>query len=281
MAGSTIKFAVCGFGNIGKRHATIINSFPGAELVALIDTNPAAFNDVLFPTGTPIFTSLLDFLKSNIKADVVNIATPNGLHCSQALLALEHSCHVVIEKPMGIDKADCEQVIQKAGEADKQVFVVMQNRYSPPGQWMKKIVSDGLIGDVFTVQVNCYWNRDERYYKKNGWRGTMMLDGGTLFTQFSHFIDILYWVFGDIKDINAIFKNFNHVDMTKFEDSGVVNFEFEKGGIGSINFSTSVWDKNMESSITVVGSKGSFKVGGQYMNTVEYCHIENYTMPAL
>lgn len=281
MAGSTIKFAVCGFGNIGKRHATIINSFQGAELVALIDTNPAAFNDPLFPAGMPIFTSLLDFLKSNIHADVINIATPNGLHCSQALLALEHGCHVVIEKPMGIDKTECEQVIQKADEAGKQVFVVMQNRYSPPSQWMKKIVGEGTIGDVYMVQVNCYWNRDERYYKKNSWRGTMMLDGGTLFTQFSHFIDILYWVFGDIKNIAATFKNFNHTALTKFEDSGVVNFEFEKGGIGSINFSTSVWDKNMESSITVVGSKGSFKVGGQYMNAIEYCHIENYTPPEL
>ena len=105
--------------------------------------------------------------------------------------------------------------------------------------------------------------------------------GGTLFTQFSHFIDLLYWVFGDITDIKASFSSFNHQQLTEFEDSGVINFRFVKGGIGSINFSTSVWDKNLESSMTVIGSNGSVKVGGQYMDKVEYCHIKGYEMPEL
>jgi predicted dehydrogenase len=146
---------------------------------------------------------------------------------------------------------------------------------------MKEVVNEGKIGDVLMVQVNCYWNRDDRYYKKDGWKGTLGLDGGTLFTQFSHFIDIMYWVFGDIKNIKATFADFNHQNNTEFEDSGLVNFEFVNGGMGCINFSTSVWDTNMESSITVLGAKGSFKIGGQYMNLVEYCHIENYEMPRL
>ena len=146
---------------------------------------------------------------------------------------------------------------------------------------MKEVVRDGTIGNVLMVQVNCYWNRDDRYYKKGAWKGSLDKDGGTLFTQFSHFIDIMYWVFGDIENIKASFADFNHATSTEFEDSGVVNFEFSNGGLGALNFSTSVWDTNMESSITVVGTKGSFKVGGQYMNEVEYCHIENYTMPEL
>jgi UDP-N-acetyl-2-amino-2-deoxyglucuronate dehydrogenase len=212
---------------------------------------------------------------------VVNIATPNGYHCLYSLLALEAGYHVVIEKPMGLSKADCEQVIFKSLQVSRQVFVVKQNRYSPPSKWMKEVVSQKVIGDVLMVQVNCYWNRDDRYYKSGGWKGTLKLDGGTLFTQFSHFIDIMYWVFGDIKNIKSNFADFNHAENTEFEDSGVVNFEFVNGGLGCLNFSTSVWDTNMESSITVVGSKGSFKVGGQYMNEVEYCHIENYTMPDL
>jgi predicted dehydrogenase len=131
------------------------------------------------------------------------------------------------------------------------------------------------------VQVNCYWNRDERYYKIDGWKGTRSLDGGSLFTQFSHFVDIMYWVFGDIRNIQAMVKNFTHLDMTEFEDSGLVQFEFVNGGIGCINFSTSLWDTNMESSITVIGKKGSLKVGGQYMNEIEYCHIKDYVMPDL
>lgn len=281
MQKTNIKFAVSGFGHIGRRHATIINEYEGSELVAVIDVDPKAKEHDLYPKGVPFFSSIEEFFASDVKADVVNIATPNGFHCPQALLALDNGCNVVIEKPMGLSKAECESVIFKALNVSKQVFVVKQNRYSPPSQWMKKVVSEGTIGDVLMVQVNCYWNRDDRYYKADGWKGQLALDGGTLFTQFSHFVDIMYWVFGDIKNIKAIFKDFNHATNTEFEDSGVVNFEFVNGGMGCINFSTSIWDTNMESSITVVGSKGSYKVGGQYMNEIEYCHIDNYEMPEL
>ena len=276
-----IKFAIIGFGHIGKRHTAIANEYPNAKVVAVVDTNPESQKHEFFPDEAVFFNNIDDFLDAIIDADIVSIATPNGFHCQHALKALEAGYHVVIEKPMGLTKAECEAVIFKSLQMSKQVFVVKQNRYSPPSKWMKEIVSDGTIGEVLTVQVNCYWNRDDRYYKAGGWKGTLALDGGTLFTQFSHFIDIMYWVFGDIKNIKATFADFNHANNTEFEDSGLVNFEFVNGGMGCINFSTSVWDTNMESSITVVGSKGSFKVGGQYMNLVEYCHIENYNMPEL
>lgn len=158
----------------------------------------------------------------------------------------------------------------------------MQNRYSPPSAWLKEIVDKKIIGDVYIVQLNCYWNRDERYYTGKNWKGTQHLDGGTLFTQFSHWIDLLYWIFGDIKNIRGTFADFNHSQLTDFEDSGLIQFEFvNHQGIGCINYSTAVWDKNMESSITVIGSKGSVKIGGQYMDKVEYCHIKDYTMPTL
>jgi UDP-N-acetyl-2-amino-2-deoxyglucuronate dehydrogenase len=276
-----IKFAVIGFGHIGRRHATIAKDFPGAEVVAIIDVNEQITQHELFPNGAKYFNSIESFLDAKVEADVVNIATPNGYHCPYAIKCLEAGYHVVIEKPMGLTKAECEAVIFKSLQVSKQVFVVKQNRYSPPSKWMKEVVGNKTIGEVLMVQVNCYWNRDDRYYKAGGWKGTLKLDGGTLFTQFSHFIDIMYWVFGDIKNIKATFADFTHANNTEFEDSGVVNFEFVNGGLGCINFSTSVWDTNMESSITVVGTKGSYKVGGQYMNEVEYCHIENYTMPEL
>ena len=117
--------------------------------------------------------------------------------------------------------------------------------------------------------------------KKGGWKGTNSLDGGTLFTQFSHFIDIMYWLFGDIYEIEAKFFDFNHKNLTEFEDTGTINFHFYTGGIGSFNYSTSVWDKNLESSITIIAENGTIKVGGQYMNEVINCHIKNYSMPKL
>ena len=117
----------------------------------------------------------------------------------------------------------------------RNVFCVMQNRYSPPSEWIKKVVQEKILGDIFMVQLNCYWNRDSRYYKKGGWKGTQDLDGGTLFTQFSHFIDIMYWLFGDIDNIKGNFADFTHQDTTDFEDSGFVSFDFLNGGMGSIN----------------------------------------------
>ena len=125
------------------------------------------------------------------------------------------------------------------------------------------------MGEIFMVQLNCYWNRDNRYYKKGGWKGTQELDGGTLYTQFSHFIDIMYWLFGDIDNIQGKFKDFIHQHSTDFEDSGFVSFDFVNGGMGSLNYSTAVANQNLESSMTIIGENGSVKIGGQYMNDVE------------
>lgn len=275
-----VKFAIIGCGHIGKRHAEMVQRNPEAQLLALCDILPESEAGV-GQFNVPYFTSAEAMLEKMPDIDVVVVCSPNGLHAEHALLSLLHRKHVVCEKPMALTKADCEKIIFKALQVHKNVFCVMQNRYSPPSRWLKRVVDDKNIGDVFMVQVNCYWNRDDRYYKKGHWKGTADLDGGTLFTQFSHFIDIMYWVFGDITDINARFDNFTHSHSISFEDSGIVNFRFVNGGMGSINYSTAIWDKNMESSITVIGSKGSVKVGGQYMNEVEYCHIDHYEMPVL
>ncbi len=274
------KFAVIGMGHIGKRHAQMIKNNPDAELVAAVDVNTALKDEIESQFGCAYFSSIDELMASDIKIDVVNVCTPNGYHAEHAIKALDRDCHVVVEKPMGLTKAACEQVIYKSLQAHKHVFCVMQNRYSPPSAWLKQVLTEERLGKIFMAQINCYWNRDERYYKKGGWKGTLDLDGGPLFTQFSHFLDIMYWLLGDINDIQARFENFNHA-YTPFEDSGSVNFKFINGGIGVLNYSTSMWDKNLESSITIIGEKGSIKVGGQYMDKVEYCHIENYTMPEL
>lgn len=275
-----IKFAVIGQGHIGRRHAEMIRRNPETELVAACDI---LSKEKLGLPGLKekLYSSADELLMAHPDLDVVNICSPNGLHAEHCLKALDSNKHIVVEKPMALHRQDCEMVISKALQKHKQVFCVMQNRYSPPSVWLKDIIDRKIIGEVFMVQLNCYWNRDERYYKKDSWKGKQDLDGGTLFTQFSHWIDLLYWMFGDITDIQAKFADFNHATLTEFEDSGFVNFRFVRGGMGSINYSTSVWDKNLESSITIIGSRGSVKVGGQYMDKVEYCHIRDYTLPEL
>lgn len=275
-----IKFAVVGCGHIGKRHAEMIVRNPNSDLVALIDVKEKSTLGIE-AYDVPFYSSLEDFLATQPEVDVINIATPNGFHASQAMQCLEARTHVVLEKPMALSKNDAEKIIYKALQVHRQVFAVMQNRYSPPSIWLKQLLESGQLGDIFMVQINCYWNRDDRYYKPESWHGKKHLDGGTLFTQFSHFIDLMYWYFGDITNIQAKFADFNHNELTDFEDSGFVSFDFFNGGIGTLNYSTSVWDKNLESSITVIAENGSLKVGGQYMNEVEYCHIKGYEMPVL
>jgi len=275
-----INFAVVGQGHIGKRHAEMARRNTNINLIAVCDIM-AKEKLGLENITEDFFNDMDEMFAAHPEIDVVSICTPNGLHASQSLKALEANKHIVCEKPMALSKNDCESIIYKALQMHKQVFCVMQNRYSPPSAWLKDIITNKLLGDIFMVQLNCYWNRDDRYYKKGSWKGTPDLDGGTLFTQFSHFIDIMYWLFGDIKDIQAKFNDFTHKHSTSFEDSGFVNFNFVNGGMGAINYSTAVWDTNLESSLTIIGSKGSVKVGGQYMDKVEYCHIEDYLMPEL
>ena len=284
---SSIQFSVIGFGRFGQRHAKIIHEHPECTLASVCDTDAQHFDQrgsLGFP-DLPTYSNIDELIQaeqtSGQRSDVVTIATPNGFHAPYAVKLLRAGYHVVIEKPMGIQSAECDEVHIAEKETDKHVFVVKQNRYSPPSVWLKEIVHTGTLGDILMVQTNCYWNRDQRYYSISPWRGSLDQDGGALYTQFSHFVDLMYWVFGDITNIQSTVRNFTHTHLKDFDDSGFAQFEFLRGGIGSINYSTSCWDTNMESSITVVGSKGSVKVGGQYMNEIEYCHVENYEKPTL
>jgi UDP-N-acetyl-2-amino-2-deoxyglucuronate dehydrogenase len=274
-----IKVAVLGYGHIGKRHAAIVRNHPNFELVAVVDRKKSAAEDVFH------FHTLGELKNNTIPLDLISICTPNGLHVEQAREALAYGCHVVVEKPFGLHSESCKKLIALAKTLKKEVFVVKQNRYSPPIVWLKSIVEQGKLGRIIKVDLQCYWNRDKRYYapenNPDGWRGNAQLDGGILFTQFSHFIDIMYWIFGDIDHIKAHEKNYTHQGVTDFGDTGVAFFDFEQGGMGSFSYSTSVWDKNLGSSITVLGEKGSVRIGGQYMNTIEYCHIEDYSLPEL
>lgn len=223
-----IKFAVIGQGHIGKRHAEMIRLNPDSQLVAVCDVlakDQIGLTDI----KEAFFTSYEELLASDLDIDVINICTPNGFHSEYAIKALQAKKHVVLEKPIALTKIDAESILFKSLEMSRHVFCVMQNRYSPPSVWLKDIIDNKTLGDIFTVKLDCYWNRDERYYKKGNWHGDAKLDGGTLFTQFSHFVDIMYWLFGDIQNIRGNFADFSHKDLTDFEDSGVVTFDFING----------------------------------------------------
>lgn len=219
-----------------------------------------------------------EMLHSEKELDVAVICTPNGLHAAHTITCLEHGMHVLCEKPMAITVKDAHDMLRTALANNKKLFVVKQNRYNPPVAELKKIIRQNTLGDIYSFQINCFWNLPKAYYR-HSWRGTKALDGGILFTQFSHFIDLLYWLLGDVKNINAIGRNFQHRDCIEFEDTGIVQFEMLNGAIGSLHFSINSFERNMEGSITILGEKGTIKVGGQYLNELEYQRIMNYCPP--
>nr|WP_255360105.1 Gfo/Idh/MocA family oxidoreductase [Lewinella sp. 4G2] len=291
-----MQFLVVGMGHIGRRHAALIAAHPEAQLLGVCDIRPAT--DLNWPdglAGTTHYPSLEQALSRPGQFDVACICTPNGLHADQAVAALEAGLHVVIEKPIALTTEDAERIATAARKSEREVFGVMQNRYSPASAWLKSLLDQRRLGKVLQVHLDCFWNRDHRYYSvpdpapaaaptdrmPHPWHGHQELDGGVLYTQFAHFIDLLCWGFGEPTIDFARFANQNHEDFHDFADTGSVVFSLPGDVRGSLNFSTAIWDRNFESTLTVIGTKGTVKLGGQYMNDVRHCHVEDLDFPDL
>ena len=272
MTKSSLGFAVVGCGRIAQRHAQHIANV--GRLVATCDVIPERAKNIAGEHGANAYECIEEMLESQSgEIDVVSVCTPNGLHAKHTIASLRAGCHVLCEKPMAISVADCGAMIQAAESANRRLFIVKQNRFNPPVAAVKKLLDEGRLGKIFSIQLNCFWNRDSAYYQ-DSWKGTADLDGGSLYTQFSHFIDLLYWMIGDVKDAYAIMDNFAHQGITEFEDTGVVALRFHNGVLGAINFTTNAYGKNMEGSLTIFAEKGTVKIGGQYLNELEYQRLE-------
>lgn len=276
---STINFAIIGCGRIAQRHAEHIARF--GHLLAVCDVVPSKADELAAKYQARAYydiAQLLEQEKENI--DVVSICSPNGLHAEHSIQALNAGCHVLCEKPMAISVPDCGEMIKAAEHANKRLFAIKQNRFNPPVEAIKEAIESGKLGKIYSVQLSCFWNRNPDYYA-NSWKGTQDMDGGTLFTQFSHFIDLLYWLVGDIKTAQAYTGNYAHQDIIEFEDTGAVIVQFYNGAIGTINYTVNSYQKNMEGSLTIFAEKGTVKIGGQYLNELEYQNIEGYRIENL
>ena len=273
-----IKFAIIGCGRIAHRHAEHINNF--GILLAVCDIDESKAKKLAEEYGAVPYSNIDDLLEKETNIDVIAICSPNGLHAEHSIKALNAKFHVLCEKPLAINVQDCGEMIKAAEKANKRLFAIKQNRFNPPVNAIKKVIDEGLLGRIFSVQLSCFWNRNEDYYK-DSWKGTKDLDGGTLFTQFSHFIDLLYWLIGDIKKTESFTSNYAHKGIIDFEDTGVVIMEFYNGAIGTINYTVNSFKKNMEGSLTIFGENGTVKIGGQYLNELEYQNIKNYKIENL
>lgn len=273
-----IKFAIIGCGRIAQRHAEHICS--NGKLVAVCDIDLKKASSMSEKYNCKAYTDIDDLLSSEKELDVVSICSPNGLHAIHSIKALKAGFNVLCEKPLAINVSDCGAMISAAESSNKRLFVIKQNRFNPPVAAVKQAIDKGVFGKIYSVQLSCFWNRNEAYYS-NSWKGTKDLDGGTLYTQFSHFIDLLYWMIGDVKNVYAITSNFAHQGIIEFEDSGVVAMEFYNGAIGTINYTVNSYEKNMEGSLTIFGEHGTVKIGGQYLNELEYQNIKDFEIKDL
>ncbi len=265
-----INFAVIGCGYVSQRHAKHIMAHPGANLIGGYDIKMEKTRHFAKVHKVKEYISLQELL-ADPSIDIVNVCTPNGTHHEIAVQALEAGKHALVEKPMAIKKVYCEEMINAALDNNKELFIVKQNRFNPPVQAVKNLMQQKKIGEIYSIVVDCFWNRNEQYYLNSDWKGTKDLDGGTLYTQFSHFIDIIYYLFGDIEIVSAITKNVNHGDLIEFEDTGMALFKIKKNqALGSLNYTSSCYKQNMEGSITIFGEHATIKIGGKYLNTIDY-----------
>jgi len=276
---SRVKFAIIGCGRIAKRHAEHIAKL--GELVAVCDIVLERAEELTKKYNAQPFTEIEQLLISHPEIEVISVCTPNGLHASHSIACLKAGFHVLCEKPMAISVHDCGEMIKEAEKANRRLFIVKQNRFNPAVSKLKQVIDDGVLGKILSVQLNCFWNRNFDYYNKSEWKGSADLDGGTLYTQFSHFIDLLYWFVGDVQEVSAFTGNYAHQDIIDFEDTGVVLLKFHNDALGTINYTVNSFGKNMEGSFTVFGEKGTVKIGGQYLNKLENEHIQDFKIGEL
>jgi len=272
-----VRFAVVGYGNIGRRHVYFLDQLEGAEIVVVCDVVEEKAREGAQIAGCKWTTDLSEVL-SDPDIDVVDICTPSGMHASMSVEAMEAGKHAISEKPMALNLAEADKVIETRKRTGMRYFLVKQNRYNPPVAALKDTMDGGNIGDIFLISSDVFWNRRRSYYDDEDWRGTLDLDGGALFTQSSHFVDLILWLGKKPVRVEATMENVEH-PYIETEDLGSMKIHFDDGSLAIMNYTTATFQKNLEGSITVLGTKGSVKIGGKYLNELSEWNVEGVEEP--
>jgi UDP-N-acetyl-2-amino-2-deoxyglucuronate dehydrogenase len=274
---NTIRFAIIGCGNIGRRHLAVVDAEARAEIDAVCDIvgARASENAALYGVDRH-FTDYAEMLEAT-DAEVVSICTPHGLHAEMSIAASKAGKHVLVEKPMALSTSECKAMMQAAEENGVSLMVVKQNRYNKPMSIVHKALKEGRLGEIYLVQCHVLWNRHAGYYADSNWRGRKDLEGGVLFTQVVHFIDLLIWWFGDVIDASASIST--RKQDIEIEDIGNADLVFSSGVSGSLLWTTCVYNNNFEGSITIIGEEGTIKIGGQFLNRIDYWDVHAYPLP--
>lgn len=273
-----MRFAVVGCGNIGLRHLAVIDALEGATLAGLCDVDPARrekYSEMY--RGIPAYGSIEEMLADS-DAHVIDVCTPHYLHAEHALAAIGRGRHALVEKPMALAVADADRMIAAAGEAGVLLMVVKQNRYNLPVALLREAFERQRLGSILMTHCSVIWNRYPGYYAQSPWLGRRRFEGGALYTQVSHFIDLLIWFCGDVVEAGGTVATKTH-DI-EIEDCGSAWLRFSSGAMGTLLWTTSAYNHNAEGSITVIGERGTVKIGGPYLNRIEYWDVEGFPLPA-
>ena len=269
----TFRIALLGCGRISKNHFEAIAKIDGLDLVAVCDNDATRAAEAGARWEVPHFTSYEKMLKES-GADVVTIATPSGLHADQGVAAANAGKHVVMEKPMAISLTGADALVQACDKAGVQLFVVKQNRLNPPVQLLKRAIDRERFGRIYMANCIVHWARPQDYYDQASWRGTWEFDGGAFMNQASHYVDLIQWLMGPVESVMA--KTATLARRIETEDSGVAILKFRSGALGSIQVTMLAYPRNLEGSVTILGEKGSVKIGGTAVNKVEYWQFAEY-----
>jgi UDP-N-acetyl-2-amino-2-deoxyglucuronate dehydrogenase len=273
VVGRKVRFALVGCGRIASNHMEAIRSHAErAELVSVCDTDPARLKAAVERTGARGYANLADLL-ANTDADCVVLTTPSGLHAQQAMQVAAAGRDVMTEKPMATRWQDGLDMVRACDEAGVRLFVVKQNRRNRTLQLLKRAVEERRFGRIYMVGVNVFWTRPQSYYDSAAWRGTWEFDGGAFMNQASHYVDLLDWIVGPVESVMAYTGTLAR-DI-EVEDTGVAALKWRNGAMGSINVTMLTYPKNMEGSITILGEKGSVRIGGVAVNEIQHWDFED------
>ncbi len=261
-----IRIAVVGCGRISKNHFGSIEKFQDdLELTAVCEEIPELMEQMSSQYNVPGYSSLTQLLNEN-SPDIIALCTPSGIHSDQTIEAAKHGVHVITEKPMATRWADGVNMVKACDRENVHLFVVKQNRRNATLQLLKRAVDEKRFGRINMVHLNVFWTRPQEYYDQAPWRGTWELDGGALMNQASHYVDLLEWLIGPIADIQAMISTHRDIEV---EDTGIMNVRWRNGALGSMAVTMCTFPKNYEGSITILGDKGTARVGGVAVNEIQ------------
>jgi UDP-N-acetyl-2-amino-2-deoxyglucuronate dehydrogenase len=267
------KFALVGCGRISRNHFDAIRRIDGLTLSAVCDVLPERARAAGEREGVPYFTSYEEMLRS-ADSDAVVVSTPSGLHAAHGALAARAGKHVVTEKPMAITLTQADELVKACDEAGVFLFVVKQNRLNPPIQLLRRAIDKERFGRIYLASTVVRWQRPPEYYAAEPWRGTWEFDGGAIMNQASHYVDLMQWLVGPVESVMA--KTATQARRIEAEDSGVAILRFRSGALGVIEVNVLTYPRNLEGSITILGEKGSVKIGGTAVNRVEHWLFADY-----